>query len=511
MELVNRNSYKKFWLVFYVFLVVYTGVMLYLCYELNIWMDEAYTLDTTSSKYSMSGVIHQSYYFESQPPVYFTLLWAWRKISDAVFFARLFSLISVGMAAWYFFKSARLISGTETTKWLVILFLINPFTVFAALEIRLYAFLLFLSAAALYHYMKYYMAGHKKNLYIFLALCLLALYTQYFFAFLIAGLVAATLVFKGWKKALTISLYVLPVVLLFLPNVLFMSKQLGMVQSQIQEISVMGRVSLVFHSPQNLILSLESLQVERWLRLSLLVLCAGLFLFSFYIAYRQNKNSAENYFPVIKLSIVAAGVIVAALACFIGVTGIDHHDRYFTIALPLFLLSFGLIGIHGVFTGRIMFAAFVLFYSTLFIYHYKDPVKQFDYKKIAGFVEEKSRPGEPLLFYHGTLALPFKYYYTGKNQFYSLPHQVYMDTSYMVNVKDTVELKQSLSAIKCDVICNPPSYLLISDLNLEQYKDDPNRKMVNDYLSLHYNITFDTLYFGNSKTRSLRIRRLEKK
>ena len=507
MELVNRNSYKKFWMSFYIFLVVYTGLMIYLCYELNIWMDEAYTLDTTSSRYSLSGVIHQSYYFESQPPVYFVLLWLWRKISDAVVFARMFSLISVGLAAWYFFRSARLISGTETSKWLVILFLLNPFTLFAALEIRLYAFLLFLSSMAVYHYMKYYTSNAKKNLYIFLLICLVALYTQYFFTFLIAGFIFSTLVFKGWKQAFIVGLYVLPVVLLFLPNVLFMSEQLGMVQSEKQAISVLGRMNLVLHSPQNLLLSLETLLTGRLLRVAILVTCAGLFVYSYIAASKQNNSSATDYFKVTNFSILTGAAIVALLAAFIAVTGIDHQDRYFTIALPLFMLSFALIGIHGIFIGRAIFAGFVVYYAFLFVYHYIDPVKQYDYKKVAGFVEHRARPGEPVLFYHSTLVLPFKYYYKGNNPLAPLPHDVRMDTSYMVNVNDTAELKKSMEAISG----NPSSYLLISDLNLPKYKDDPNRKMVNDYLAGHYNITLDTLYYGSSKTRSLRIRRLEKK
>jgi Dolichyl-phosphate-mannose-protein mannosyltransferase len=507
MELVNRNSYKKFWMLFYIFLVVYTGVMIYLCNELNIWMDEAYTLDTTSSRYSLKGVIHQSYYFESQPPVYFILLWLWRKISDAVVFARMFSLISVGLAAWYFFRSARLISGTETSKWLVILFLLNPFTLFAALEIRLYAFLLFLSAMAVYHYMKYYTAGSKKNLLAFLAICMVALYTQYFFTFLIAGFIFSTLVFKGWKQAFTVGLYVLPVVLLFLPNVLFMSEQLGMVQSQKQVLSLMDRMNLVLHSPQNLLLSLETLLIHHWLRVAILAACAALFVYSYIAASKQNTSSASDYFKVTNFSILTGAAIVAVLAVFIAVTGIDHQDRYFTIALPLFVLSFALIGIHGIFLGRMLFAGFVLYYALLFVYHYKDPVKQYDYKQIAGYVKQTAKPGEPLLFYHGTLALPFGYYYKGDNPFYSLPHEVRMDTSYMVNIKDTAELQQSIAA----VAGNPASYLLISDLNLPQYKNDPDRVMVNGYLARHYAITLDTLYFGASKTRSLRIRRLEKK
>ncbi len=507
MELVNRDSYKKFWMLFYIFLVAYTGLMVYLCSELNIWMDEAYTLDTTSSRYSLSGVVHQSYNFEGQPPIYFILLWFWRKISDAVVFARLFSLISVGIGAWYFFKAARLISGTETTKWLVILFLLNPFVVFAALEIRLYAFLLCLSTMAIYYYLKYYTTGVKKYLYIFLVISLVGLYSQYFFVFLIGGLVFSTLIFKGWKQALTVTLYLVPVALIFLPNILFMSEQLGMVQSQKQQLSVLRHVSLVVHSPQNLMLSMETLLVPHWLRLSLLILCVGLFIYSYIKAIRQNTSAAPKYFPVTNFSILTAVAIVAILAVFIAFTGIDHQDRYFTIALPMFVLSFALISIHGIFLGRILFAAFVLFYSALFVYHYNDPVKQFDYKKIAGYVEKNARPGEPLMFYQSTVSLPFMYYYKGTNPIAPLPHEVKMDTTYIVDIKDTVELKQSIEKIKT----NSASYLLISDLNLPKYKDNPNRKMVNDYLSSHYNITLDTLYFGASKTRSLRIRRLEKK
>lgn len=507
MELVNRNSYRKFWMFFFTFLIVYTGVMIYLCAELNIWMDEAYTLDTTSSKYSLSGVIHQSYFFESQPPVYFILLWLWRKISDAVVFARVFSLASVGLAAWYFFRSARLISGTETTKWLVILFLLNPFTVFAALEIRLYAFLLLLSTMAVFYYLKYYTTGQKKHLFIFLIISLFALYTQYFFAFLIAGLVFSTMVFKGWKQALIISLYVMPVVLLFFPNVLFMSEQLGMVQSQKQAISVVGRMNMVVHSPQNLMLSLETLFVHRWVRWCLLLISVVLFLFSYFKAYRQKTIDSQIYFNVTNFGIVCATAIVAELAFFIAVTGIDHQDRYFTIALPLFVLSFALIGIHGVKYGRMLFGAFVMYYALLFVYHYNDPVKQYDYKKVAAYVDKIAKPDEPVMFYHSTLVLPFKYYYSGKNLLVPLPHEVQMDTSYMVNVQDTVELKKSIESIKT----SSDSYLLISDLNLPKYQNNPNRLMVNNYLALHYNITLDTLYFGASKQRSLRIRRLEKK
>src|ERR1700712_3329573 len=135
MKNSNSSPVKNY--LFYIFLFIYAVTLLYLSKVLNIWMDEAYTLDTTG--YKLSKVIAQSYSFESQPPVYFILLSLWRKISGEVFFARLFSLISIGLAAHYFYKLIRLISGIEASRWLLILFLLNPFIVWAGLEIRLYA------------------------------------------------------------------------------------------------------------------------------------------------------------------------------------------------------------------------------------------------------------------------------------------------------------------------------------------------------------------------------------
>ena len=74
-------------------------------------------------------------------------------------------------------------------------------------------------------------------------------------------------------------------------------------------------------------------------------------------------------------------------------------------------------------------------------------------------------------------------------------------------IKDTFELKQSIENIKGV----SGSYLLISDLNEAMYNSNGNRKMVNDYITNHYSITMDTLFFGLSKKHSLRVRRLEKK
>jgi len=509
VKIVQNGSYnsqvkKK---LFYAFLFFYTGVMLWLCNQLNIWMDEAYTLDTTSAKYNLSLVIKQSYYFESQPPVYFIILSLWRKINDGVFFARLFSVINIGLSGWFFYRLANLISGTKTSRWVLILFLLNPFVIWAGLEIRLYAFLLFLSVLLIYFFFRYYTQEKKKDLYFFLVICVIGLYTQYFFALLIGALVFASLIFKGWKIFFRFCLYLIPVGLIFLPNVILMANQLNMVQSLKLQFSPLQRIDMVFHSPQNLMLAMGKLYFARQLRWVLLISFISLVTWSYLKAYKQNRKIKTFYFEAINLNILAALTVVIMLAILMAITKIDHEDRYLTIALPFFILWFTLIDRHIFLIRRVIYSLLSLFFIWLFIYNYSDTVKQYDYKGVVKYIHLEERKAEPILFYHSTVSLPFSFYYTGTNPLVPLPHEVHFDTSYMDGIKDTLELKQSIQNIKSI----PASYLLISDLNEPMYDGNENKKMVNDYLTAHYIITLDTLFFGLSKNRPLRIRRLEKK
>ena len=127
-------SNKAYWvrsknLIFLGFLVIYTASLLYLSNELVIWQDDTFTLHTTANNLSL--VIRQSYNFEGQPPVYFILLSIWRKLDQGIFFARLFSLLFIGLAAYFFHRVVRLVFGDDSARWLLIIFLLNPFTIWA--------------------------------------------------------------------------------------------------------------------------------------------------------------------------------------------------------------------------------------------------------------------------------------------------------------------------------------------------------------------------------------------
>src|SRR5256885_4076082 len=69
---------------------------LFLAFKLNVWVDEAFTLHTTAQ--GVRYAFNQALQFELQPPLYFVMLGAWRKLDGSIFFARLFSVICVALA-----------------------------------------------------------------------------------------------------------------------------------------------------------------------------------------------------------------------------------------------------------------------------------------------------------------------------------------------------------------------------------------------------------------------------
>jgi uncharacterized membrane protein len=491
--------------IFYGFLLLYATILVYLSSRLNIWVDEAYTLNTTSNNFT--GVINQSYGFEGQPPVYFILLSFWRKINSSIFFARLFSLACVALATYFFYRLSRLIAGNIIARWMVVVFLLNPFTVWAGMEIRLYAFLLFLSVAAIYFFFSFYNSAKLKYMYLLIGTCLIGIYTQYFFAFLIAGFAVSLLLFNGWKVFFRFCLYMLPVVLLFLPSVFFTPVLTKYVQTLASHSTTKQILSLL-QSTQNLLLALQLIPFERWLKWAIKIPFILLLVYAFYKLYKQNKNTAGDHFKNIRKILVMIVVFVILLCCFFGLTRVDYQYRYLTIVMPLCVLLLSMFRIFDLLKQRLIFFVISIFYAALLVSNYWYPLKEYDYKQIAKYVEGIEKTKEPILFYHSTISLCFNYYYAGESPLVPLPHEVRFDsTTYTSDIKDTVELRRSIEGVATP----SGSYLLVSDITELQSIGNPNQKMVNDYLASHYTITLDTLYFGRSTNYSFRIRRLEKR
>lgn len=493
-------------ILFYAFLLLYAAFLVYLCFALNIWEDESYTLNTTS--HGFSEVVRLSYTFEGQPPVYFLIMAAWRSISADVIFAKFFSILCIAIAAWILNKLTVEINGDKNNQWVLVIFLLNPFTVWAALEIRLYAFMILLSVAAIYYFIRYYKYNSKPALYTFLIVALLGAYTQYFFTLLVASLACSLLLYKGWKPFFTFCLYLLPVVLLFLPNFLYIQTQVHMHQQTTAVIPFRDTINDVFRSPQNFLLALQIAPFNRWGRWLIKTVVVISLLMAYYNLYR-NRNSGDTGFFKNMNMLLFATVILFILYCVVfTIEQLTFAGRYLTIVFPLIVVWFLLLDKLKPVFKNLIFAGCTLYFVFLLYSYYKIPVKDYDYKKLAGYVQDIERTNEPIVFYSSQLALPFSCYYNGGHQMVPLPNKLTFDSNYISNVKDTGVLKNSLQA----KVQTAASFIFISnDFDSIQLNRNMNRPMIDSFLNRHFNKVSDTLYYGRSKTRYLRIRRFTQK
>jgi hypothetical protein len=178
-----------------VVLVVQAAVLTWLAAILPTWQDEEFTLATTA--HGVGYAIHRALTYELQAPLYFALLAALRTLGDSVFVAREFSVAADLGTTLVCAAIARRI-WPERDPWILCaLVALNPFGVFAGLEIRTYALALLEDAAliALFFEGFFYDANRRARI-AFVVLAAVGLYTQYFIAFELVALFAA-LVVKG--------------------------------------------------------------------------------------------------------------------------------------------------------------------------------------------------------------------------------------------------------------------------------------------------------------------------
>lgn len=501
LSMIKKIGSKN--LIFYGFIMIYSVFLIFLAYELNIWEDEAYSLHTTSN--NLSTVISQSYNFEGQPPCYFLILAIWRHINSGIFFARLLSLIFIGFSSYFFYRIVCFILASGSSRWMLIIFLLNPFTVWAGLEIRLYSLVIFLSTILTYYFFRFYIENKNKYLYLFLFISLIGLYTQYFFIFEITALTCSLLIFKGWRIFFKFCLYLIPLGVLFLPNVFYMGQQIEM-QSQKIDYSTIGRISVVWHSVQNLMLALQIVPFDLGIRIGIRISFILISMYAYFKVYKKQIIANDPYFKKINIILLSVSVIIFLYNGFVAITGIFFQDKYMAIVFPLFILVFTLFKGFSSIGRKLVYSIIAIYYILLLISNYKHPIKFYDFKSAGKFVKSIERSKEPVLFYSKSLLPPFTYYYSGSNILVPLPALKFDYTYYEENITDTVELKKAIEKI------NPPtkSYILITgSIKGFKYTFNMNQQMIDECLKGNYKVTLDTSFLGATINHTLRVRRLE--
>lgn len=180
--------------------VVYFAALAWAAAAFGTWTDEEYTLATTA--HGVGYALSRAMSYELQAPLYFGILAAWREINASVWFARLFSVLCATAFLFVMAKIGTRVAPEFDPVPFALLVALNPFVVLAALEIRLYALALLLSALMWLAFDSGFASGaswRARTAFVLLAIC--AVYVQYFLAFMLVGFGCALLVL-GRPRAL---------------------------------------------------------------------------------------------------------------------------------------------------------------------------------------------------------------------------------------------------------------------------------------------------------------------
>lgn len=160
---------------------------------LGTWQDEEYTLATTA--HGAVYALHRAISYELQAPLYFVLVALLRDIAPSLVAARMFSVAcALGVTATSTAIARRL--WPDIDPWPLAAFVaFNPFVVFAAVEIRLYALAILVSGLLWLTFYDGFFCGQRRGARIaFVILAVAALYLEYFLAFELVGFAVALLI-----------------------------------------------------------------------------------------------------------------------------------------------------------------------------------------------------------------------------------------------------------------------------------------------------------------------------
>jgi hypothetical protein len=496
----KENMYFSFFIIFYLLYPIF------LCTKMDMSYDEPYSLYTSAN---LSKVIGLSYQFEWQPPGYFLILSLWRIINDGVFFARLLSLIFTLLSAFFLYKVIRLIFEGIYTKWIVVIFLLNPFTVYSSTEIRLYSLIILLTILSVYLFYLIYFLNRNNFKIIFIFLATLGIYTQYFFVLLIISFAIVLFVTREWGKFFNFILLSFIVALLFIPNLFFIKEQFAAVPNTLVEYSFYDRIKSLIVSSSEFFVVNQGFYFGRFGRWIGRIVFVSIFIITLYKFYVKSKTEEWQDFKYYRLALMQMIFLLTIFVTFFSFTNIVYATRYMAILFPFHIILLAVFGIYNTRTKNIIYSVYAALLLLNLTMDFKPPyTKSYDFKSIAGYTRQIQFDDEPILFVNNDLTLGLKHIFESDKTFISLPEFKFDYSLYTNYVKDTTELNQLIKNVKSD----SPSYLIVTGTELGYLRNkDLTNSMIDNYLINNYTIPIDSTFEGFYKEDYVRIRRIIKR
>jgi hypothetical protein len=397
--------------------LAYFAVLAGASHALGTWTDEEYTLATTARGVAFAW--QRAIDVELQAPLYFAVLAVWRELDSSVWFARLFSVLCATGFFVALLSILRRVAPTKSPVLPALSIACNPFTVYCAFDIRLYAAALLISASTWLAFDSGFDSSQSTRARIaFCILAIVGLYTQYFLGFALVGFGATLLVKKKWSALRPYAIALVAIGLAAIPLLGIVRSQVGGSGETTADAATLLRVTLV-HPWIDFVLPFDRNWDTYHLRIPYVVLAAAIVVLVVYARPRMT--------PMLG-GLVAAFVTVELLFVAIVLTlRLDLNVRhYVALFLPALVAGYGLV--EALDAGRQRRIATVVSWSygllvlAVLLAQHHELAQDGDTKRVAAYLEERAPPGAIVAVFPADALPAYARQYRGAARLVPFPH-----------------------------------------------------------------------------------------
>jgi hypothetical protein len=411
-------------------IIVHLSIAVPLAAALSIWVDEAHTMNTING--SLAYTLSRAINFEMQPPLYFLLLNVWAKLGSSAFLLRLFSILCTALMIGVISKISKRVFPEIHPGWLTMAVAVNPYSIWAATEIRLYALLLLLTSVLFLTFYEGFLSedatARRKRKWFFI-FCVLSLYTQYYIVFMLAAMFFGLIILKKWEPLKRLSGY----------YILTIACSLPLLVTAMRQTAQHTKFILIDNNLLNY-LSVGTRFLRYPLRLDWMSATLYMLVYSIYLAamlalmakYREKLGDRHTMILIMTL-VITLFFLISINIVNNELVSITHTTVLFIPSLLMFFSVMSILPDEK--RNKVLIPAFLVIFlvnSLYMVREYQPMAKLGDFRRVAEYIKKKERPGQVILIFVADMALPFSYYYSGMNLIIPLPNKMSL-TQYDLN------------------------------------------------------------------------------
>jgi hypothetical protein len=409
----------------------------------------------------------------------------------------LFSVFCAAAAIFVFDKLLKRFE-IENSSWLFF-FAVNPFLLYAALEIRVYALVILLTGVLLETWFDGFALENRSSQFWYFPLAVAAVYTNYYLGFLLAALAFALVVGRNWRGLKNYVLQMTAALILIAPIAFIIKQQFAVNGDYFRETpTVVEGSKIIYNLVADFVLPApnELGAIRFW------ILRGGAILFLIFlirIAFVKKIFKPGANFS--RSKIAALAVICFVLAAFFFAAyfllGAEYIQMRHAAPLfvPLMLLVFAvsekILSARGL---TVIFVLLAFFYATDIFENYAPLAKRGDWRRVAAFIQANESPNEPIVIFRVYDRLPFGFYYRGANQI--IPSEDFPSGWNAEAAAETPERwRRQIEFLTNQIPSDARQIWLVTEDRCDDAKTKIECRPLEDFVQSNYTVTRDAIFY----------------